>query len=69
MIASWDATDVQLLVTEHDATGSERPFEALDERTVAGDVILSDAAAAEIYGEEGPAPAPGVGAAPGASKW
>ncbi|MGN6870701.1 MAG: ABC transporter permease [Solirubrobacteraceae bacterium] len=56
-------------MTEHDATGSERPFEALDDRAVAGDVILSDAAAAEIYGEEGPAPAPGVGAAPGASKW
>jgi len=54
-------------VTEHDATESERPFEALDDRAVAGDVILSDAAAAEIYGEEGPAAPPGIAAAPGAS--
>jgi putative spermidine/putrescine transport system permease protein len=55
-------------VTEKDTTGSERPFEALDERAVAGDVILSDAVAAEIYGEEGPTAAPGIGAAPGASR-
>ena len=55
-------------MTEHDTPGSERPFEALDERTVAGDLVLSDAAAAEIYGEEGAAAPPGVGAAPGASK-
>jgi putative spermidine/putrescine transport system permease protein len=54
-------------VTEQDATGSPRPLEALDERALPGDLVLSDAAAAEIYGEEGPA-APGVAAPPGASK-
>jgi len=56
-------------VTEHESTGSKRAFEALDDRTLEGDVVLSDAVAAEIYGEEGPTAPPGVGAAPGASKW
>jgi putative spermidine/putrescine transport system permease protein len=52
-------------VTEPELTEPERLRQALAERDLPGDVVLSEAAAAEIYGEEGPV---GVRARPGASK-
>ena len=68
MVASWDATTYSCCVTEPDATGSERPFEGAGVVRSYGDSALSDAAAAEIYGEGGAAGAP-KWRRPGASKW
>lgn len=55
-------------MTDHDPIGGERTLEALDERALPGDVVLSDAAAAEIYGEEARPSAAAVAARPGGSK-
>ena len=55
-------------MTEGKLTGGEPIRETITPtRELPGDVVVGDAVAAEIYGEEGPA-APGIHAAPGASK-
>lgn len=54
-------------MTDHETTEPKHLREAPDERELPGDVVLSDAAAAEIYGEEGAAARAARGPA-GASK-